>query len=453
MAYQFSLATGLSGLMQKKKNVPNNQGFELREEGALPVVALLEGCNKDEPLIVNIKQCLDMVKNLNITAWLKDHPNCVDPNAVSLSRASKSPYDAACTHSSASVQDSIVATLGTSLDGRVACHKLWGAVLGTSVASPCIVLPAVAPDFEDILCASGFKSNHTRIFGESLNDLYEEVAHNPYKAYLDKEVSVLNLLPPNLALEETTACVSAEKTVSIKGMLDMPVTKRSKASTSINTSSLCQTKENVLECDTNWLSLLNHNYNIDDTAPPILYGTFFNLANLIANKEYKIWYGCSVHKHVDQLQQIMSGIRKLASTPALIRQVLAGRSLDSAPFLPISNAAADLVQDIEICTQLGSLGQIFADPSVLYKRLTPKPDTNPTTLPNKHPRPSPEKSDDSELVKKWRNAEKEGWLKMSSRCSFHPPADFFCPVLQPAHHCGLQLQVPAKKWVVQFSAH
>eukprot|EP00957_Ditylum_brightwellii_P029984 2269575-Ditylum_brightwellii.AAC.1 len=70
-------------------------------------------------------------------------------------------------------------------------------------------------------------------------------------------------------------------------MLDMPVAKRSKASTPINTSGLCQMKENVLEYITNWLSLLNHNYTIDDTAPPLLYSAFFKLANLIADKEYK----------------------------------------------------------------------------------------------------------------------------------------------------------------------
>eukprot|EP00957_Ditylum_brightwellii_P079163 6020435-Ditylum_brightwellii.AAC.1 len=64
------------------------------------------------------------------------------------------------------------------------------------------------------------------------------------KAFLDKEVRVLNLIPPNLALEETTAWVSAEKTASIEDMLDIPFAKQSKASTSINTSGLCQTKEN-----------------------------------------------------------------------------------------------------------------------------------------------------------------------------------------------------------------
>eukprot|EP00957_Ditylum_brightwellii_P200488 15284132-Ditylum_brightwellii.AAC.1 len=119
-------------------------------------------------------------------------------------------------------------------------------------------------------------------------------------------------------------------------MLDMPVAKRSKVSTSIKTSGFCQTKEIVLECITNWLSLLNHNHTIDDTAPLLLQGV--------------------QDLYVDQLQQIMPGLSKLANTPALISQVLAGRPLDPAPFVHIANADVDLIQDIEICTLLGSLG-------------------------------------------------------------------------------------------------
>eukprot|EP00957_Ditylum_brightwellii_P060418 4587391-Ditylum_brightwellii.AAC.1 len=129
------------------------------------------------------------------------------------------------------------------------------------------------------------------------------------KAFLDKKVSVLNLLPPNLALEETTARISAEKTSSIEDMFDMPAANQSKSSTSINTSGLCQTKENILKCIANWLSLLNHNYTIDNAAPPLLYGAFLKLANLIVEKDYKNWYGHSVQKapwiplqHIDQLQ-------------------------------------------------------------------------------------------------------------------------------------------------------
>eukprot|EP00957_Ditylum_brightwellii_P192289 14637828-Ditylum_brightwellii.AAC.1 len=89
------------------------------------------------------------------------------------------------------------------------------------------------------------------------------------KAFFGKEVSVLNLLPPNLALEETIAWVSAEKTASIEVVFDIPSAKRSKALTSTNTSGLCQTKENVLECIANRLSLMNHNYSIDNATPPL----------------------------------------------------------------------------------------------------------------------------------------------------------------------------------------
>eukprot|EP00957_Ditylum_brightwellii_P179131 13647152-Ditylum_brightwellii.AAC.1 len=70
-------------------------------------------------------------------------------------------------------------------------------------------------------------------------------------------------------------------------MLDIPSTKRSKALTSINTSGLCQTKENVLKCIANWLSLMNHNFAIDNAMPPHLHGAFLKLADLIAEKDYK----------------------------------------------------------------------------------------------------------------------------------------------------------------------
>eukprot|EP00957_Ditylum_brightwellii_P204185 15338042-Ditylum_brightwellii.AAC.1 len=75
-----------------------------------------------------------------------------------------------CVYSITSVQDSSVATLSTSPDGRVACHKIWGAVLDTSIASPRVVLPAIVPDFEDILHATGSKSDCTKMFTESLSN-------------------------------------------------------------------------------------------------------------------------------------------------------------------------------------------------------------------------------------------------------------------------------------------
>eukprot|EP00957_Ditylum_brightwellii_P076751 5833780-Ditylum_brightwellii.AAC.1 len=95
------------------------------------------------------------------------------------------------------------------------------------------------------------------------------------RAFLDKEVSILNLLPPDLLLDETTARVSAEKTAATGDMVDMPTAKRSKMPTTMNTIGMCKTKENILETITNWLSLLNHNFVVDVSAPPLLCGAFF----------------------------------------------------------------------------------------------------------------------------------------------------------------------------------
>eukprot|EP00957_Ditylum_brightwellii_P180257 13731747-Ditylum_brightwellii.AAC.1 len=63
------------------------------------------------------------------------------------------------------------------------------------------------------------------------------------RAFLKKEVSILNLLPADLLLDEMTVQVSAKKTAAIKDMVDMPTAKRSKMSTSMNTIGLCKTKE------------------------------------------------------------------------------------------------------------------------------------------------------------------------------------------------------------------
>eukprot|EP00957_Ditylum_brightwellii_P121561 9270784-Ditylum_brightwellii.AAC.1 len=148
--------------MQKKDDAPNSQGFEACEDGLLSVVALLEDCDDNEAFISNISRQLDYIKNSNIAIWLKDHPEWVDLNVAVSPRASKSPHTAVCVQSGASIQDASVATLSTSPDGRVACHKIWGTVLDTSSTTPCIVMPAVALDIEDILQASGSKNDHAR---------------------------------------------------------------------------------------------------------------------------------------------------------------------------------------------------------------------------------------------------------------------------------------------------
>eukprot|EP00957_Ditylum_brightwellii_P052803 4003413-Ditylum_brightwellii.AAC.1 len=94
LVHQLSSATGLSGLTQKKDDAPNSRGFEVREDGLLPVIALLEDCNDNEAFISNIARRLDYIKNSNIATWLKDQPEWVDPNAAVSPRASKSPHAA-----------------------------------------------------------------------------------------------------------------------------------------------------------------------------------------------------------------------------------------------------------------------------------------------------------------------------------------------------------------------
>eukprot|EP00957_Ditylum_brightwellii_P030042 2273910-Ditylum_brightwellii.AAC.1 len=85
---------------------------------------------------------------------------------------------------------------------------------------------------------------------------------------------------------------------------------------------------------------------------------------------------------------------------------MAGQPLDPAPFVRISNAASDLIRNIEICTQLGSLGQIFAASSVLYVKPTPKPTSMPAMMPDKRPRPFLTQNDDPELARKHKRLRK-----------------------------------------------
>eukprot|EP00957_Ditylum_brightwellii_P175722 13379882-Ditylum_brightwellii.AAC.1 len=159
------------------------------------------------------------------------------------------------------------------------------------------------------------------------------------RAFLDKEVSILNLLLPGLSLDGTTARVSAKRTATIEDMVDMPTAKRSKMSTSMNTIGLCKTKEDILETIANWLSLLNHNFVVNALVPPLLYGAFFMLADLITSCNYKNWYGRCIKKapwipihHLEQMQWLFGGMSKLTNTPAVIQKAMAGKPLDPAPF-------------------------------------------------------------------------------------------------------------------------
>eukprot|EP00957_Ditylum_brightwellii_P120612 9201111-Ditylum_brightwellii.AAC.1 len=101
-------------------------------------------------------------------------------------------------------------------------------------------------------------------------------------------------------------------------------------STPMNTIDLCKTKENVLETIANWLSLFNHNFVVNATTPPMFYGVFFMLMDLIISQGYKNWYGWCIKKapwipiqHLEHMQRLFVGINKLANTPALIRKAMA----------------------------------------------------------------------------------------------------------------------------------
>eukprot|EP00957_Ditylum_brightwellii_P178574 13603103-Ditylum_brightwellii.AAC.1 len=48
--------------------------------------------------------------------------------------------------------------------------------------------------------------------------------------FLNKEVGILTFFSPHVLLDKTTAQVSAEKTVTIEDIVDMPMAKRSKTS-------------------------------------------------------------------------------------------------------------------------------------------------------------------------------------------------------------------------------
>eukprot|EP00957_Ditylum_brightwellii_P183306 13962812-Ditylum_brightwellii.AAC.1 len=86
---------------------------------------------------------------------------------------------------------------------------------------------------------------------------------------------------------------------------------------------------------------------------------------------------------------------------------MTGRPLDPAPFVYLYNAVSNLVRDIEVCTQLRSLGQIFTKPSSLYIA----PAATPGTPPTKHLKIGAIETKESENQRKKKQAQKERWLK------------------------------------------
>eukprot|EP00957_Ditylum_brightwellii_P010470 793096-Ditylum_brightwellii.AAC.1 len=86
---------------------------------------------------------------------------------------------------------------------------------------------------------------------------------------------------------------------------------------------------------------------------------------------------------------------------------MAGRPLYPVSFLHLYKAASNLARDIKVCAQLGSLGQIFAEPSSLYVAAA----TTLITPPTKHPKTGATENEESENQRKKKQAQQKGWLK------------------------------------------
>eukprot|EP00957_Ditylum_brightwellii_P079260 6027387-Ditylum_brightwellii.AAC.1 len=128
------------------------------------------------------------------------------------------------------------------------------------------------------------------------------------------------------------------------------------------------------------------------------------------------------------MQQLFAGMDKLANTPALLRKAMTRRHLDPVPFVHLYNAASDLVRDIEVCAQLRSRGQIFADPSSLYVA----PAATPGIPPARHPETGETENKESENQRKKKQTQKEGWLRKTSRGKFRPPFPVSNPTSVPS---------------------
>eukprot|EP00957_Ditylum_brightwellii_P081369 6189276-Ditylum_brightwellii.AAC.1 len=96
---------------------------------------------------------------------------------------------------------------------------------------------------------------------------------------------------------------------------------------------------------------------------------------------------------------------------------MTGRPLDPVPFVHLYIAASDLVRDIKVCAQLGSLGQIFAEPSSLCIMPAAAPDIPPS----EHLKVGLTETKESENQRKKKQAQKESWLKKSGRGNFQAP--------------------------------
>eukprot|EP00957_Ditylum_brightwellii_P096590 7356348-Ditylum_brightwellii.AAC.1 len=71
--YQLLSQTGLSGLMCRENNKPDNCGFKPHASNALDVVQLQDDDDDDANFIQGIRQRLELVKTKNIQTWLEEN--------------------------------------------------------------------------------------------------------------------------------------------------------------------------------------------------------------------------------------------------------------------------------------------------------------------------------------------------------------------------------------------
>eukprot|EP00957_Ditylum_brightwellii_P083649 6358280-Ditylum_brightwellii.AAC.1 len=221
--YQLLSWTGLSGLMCRENNKPDNCGFEAQASGALDIIQLQDNNDNDTNFIQGIGQRLELVKTKNIQN--KPHNIYIPQSSGHILVAN--------------LQVALAVTNSTSPGGRVAQHKIWGpSIVAASDGSKQVKPATFLQDCEDILCATGSKSSRAWMSAESLANFCEEVPSSTWdllfklifpphigslfcnlllemflkkislleeRAFLDKEVNILSLLSPDLLLDKTTA--------------------------------------------------------------------------------------------------------------------------------------------------------------------------------------------------------------------------------------------------------
>eukprot|EP00565_Helicotheca_tamesis_P003515 CAMPEP_0185735008 /NCGR_PEP_ID=MMETSP1171-20130828/24103_1 /TAXON_ID=374046 /ORGANISM="Helicotheca tamensis, Strain CCMP826" /LENGTH=118 /DNA_ID=CAMNT_0028405169 /DNA_START=182 /DNA_END=534 /DNA_ORIENTATION=+ len=99
-----------------------------------------------------------------------------------------------------------------------------------------------------------------------------------------------------------------------------------------------------------------------------------------------------------------------------MKDVIKGDPIDPAPLIRIQDAVAELMQNIRICVDNFSLGQLFFSPPRTYVKPV-EADDRPAPMKPRTEAPqdsSQTRTPKSEQLRKKRQAEKEGWLSKAT---------------------------------------